>query len=124
MLAVETENRRFTITTLSLEFPDVSRSVVDKIATEDISFKKLYSRWVPRLFTAEHKRKRFVSSLDFLIRYEEEGLSRIITRDETWISHTTPESKQQSMEWRHTSSSVKVKVKQTLSKSKIMATEF
>ncbi|GBM47805.1 hypothetical protein AVEN_260083-1 [Araneus ventricosus] len=29
-------------------------------------------------------------------------LSRIITGDETWFSHVTPESKQQSMERRHT----------------------
>ncbi|GFU10435.1 mariner Mos1 transposase [Trichonephila clavipes] len=117
MPAVETkirENRRFTITTLSLEFPDVSRSVVYRIVTEDLNFKKLCSPWLPRLLAAEHKKKRFASSLDFLIRYEEEGdgmLSRIVTGDETWVSHITPESKQQSMEWRHTFSPVKVKAK-------------
>ncbi|GFV77138.1 hypothetical protein TNCV_1771501 [Trichonephila clavipes] len=36
-----------------------------------------------------------------LIRYEEEKddmLSRIVTGDETWVSHITPESNQQSME--------------------------
>ncbi|GFU67124.1 uncharacterized protein TNCV_3675381 [Trichonephila clavipes] len=57
MQAVETkipEKRRFTITTLSLEFPDDSRSVVYTIVTEDLNFKKLCSRWVPRLLTAEH----------------------------------------------------------------------
>ncbi|GFX68651.1 uncharacterized protein TNCV_1800641 [Trichonephila clavipes] len=32
------ENRRFTITILSLEFPYVSRSVVYKIVTEDLNF--------------------------------------------------------------------------------------
>ncbi|GFY24342.1 uncharacterized protein TNCV_1013911 [Trichonephila clavipes] len=104
MLAVETkirENRRFTITTLSLEFHNVSRSVVYKIVTGNLNFKKLCSRWVPRLLAAEHKEKRFAISLDFLIRYEEEGydiLSRIMTGDETWVSHITPESQQQSME--------------------------
>ncbi|GFX75153.1 histone-lysine N-methyltransferase SETMAR [Trichonephila clavipes] len=128
MQAVETkirENGRFTISTLSLEFPDVSRSVVQKIMTEDLNFKKLCSRWVPKLLTAEHTEKRFAISLDFLIHYEEEGgdmLSRTVTGEETWVSHITLESKQQSMEWRHTSSTFKVKVKQTLSKRKIMAT--
>ncbi|GFW91781.1 transposable element Tcb2 transposase [Trichonephila clavipes] len=42
----------------------------------------------------EHKEKSFASSLDFLICYEEEGddiLSRIVTGDETWVSHITPE---------------------------------
>ncbi|GFX10012.1 uncharacterized protein TNCV_4101511 [Trichonephila clavipes] len=105
MQAVETkirENRRFTITTLSLEFPDVSRSVVYKIVTVDLNIKKLCSRWVLRLYS-KTQREGFVISLDFLNRYEEEGdddmLSRIVTGDKTWVSHITPESRQQSMEW-------------------------
>ncbi|GFW49431.1 mariner Mos1 transposase [Trichonephila clavipes] len=76
---------------------------------------------------AEHKEKTFASSLVFFIRYERKGdaiLSRIITGDETWVSHITPESKQQSMKWRHTSSPVKIKAKQTQSKRKVMATVF
>ncbi|GFS70381.1 uncharacterized protein TNCV_4157961 [Trichonephila clavipes] len=51
MQAVETkirENSRFTIYTLSLEFPVVSRSAVYKIVTEDLNFKKLCSQWLPR----------------------------------------------------------------------------
>ncbi|GBN18064.1 Mariner Mos1 transposase [Araneus ventricosus] len=51
-------------------------------------------------------------------------LSRFVTEDETWVSHVTPESKQQSMEWRHTHSPVRVKAKQTLSQRKIMASLF
>ncbi|GFV77098.1 mariner Mos1 transposase [Trichonephila clavipes] len=100
-------------TTLSLKSP-VSRSVAYKIVTEDLKIKKLCSRLVPRLLTPEHKEKMFAISLDFLIHYEEEGddmLSRIVTGDKTWVSHITPESKQQSMEWRHTSSPVKVKAR-------------
>ncbi|GFV41947.1 histone-lysine N-methyltransferase SETMAR, partial [Trichonephila clavipes] len=130
MQAVETkirENRRFTITTILLEFPDVSRSVVYKIVIEDLNFKKLCSRWVPRLLTTEHKEKKFAISLDFLIRYQEEGddiLSGIVTENEVWVTHITTESKQQSMEWRHTFSPVKVKAKQTLSMGKIMETVF
>ncbi|GFT53126.1 uncharacterized protein TNCV_4232561 [Trichonephila clavipes] len=50
--------------------------------------------------------------------------SRIVTGDETRVSRIIPESKQQSMEWRHTSFRVKVKAKQTLSMRKIMATVF
>ncbi|GFU35788.1 uncharacterized protein TNCV_1083521 [Trichonephila clavipes] len=58
MQAVETKirgNRRFTISTLSLEFPDVSQSVVFKIGTEDLNFKKLCSRWAPRLLTVKQR---------------------------------------------------------------------
>ncbi|GFV43664.1 histone-lysine N-methyltransferase SETMAR [Trichonephila clavipes] len=121
------ENRRFTLTTHSLEAPGLSWSVMYKIVAEDLNFKKSCSRWVPRLLTAEHKEKRFAISLDFLIHYEEEGndmLSRIVTGDEIWVSHITPESKQLLMEWRHTSSTVKVKAKQMLPKRTFMATVF
>ncbi|GFV13291.1 uncharacterized protein TNCV_3656111 [Trichonephila clavipes] len=34
--------------------------------------------WVPRLLTMEHKDKMFVSSLEFLIRYEEVGDDKLI----------------------------------------------
>lgn len=121
------ENRRFTITGLSNEFPDVSRSVLYNIVSEHIKFRKLCSRWVPKLLTEDHKNQRFECATKFLTRYDEEGdgfLSQIITGDETWISHITPESKQQSMEWRHTQSPVRVKAKQTLSQRKIMASVF
>ncbi|GFW60104.1 uncharacterized protein TNCV_1389171 [Trichonephila clavipes] len=89
MQAVETkirENGIFTITTLSFDFPYVSRSVVHKIVTKDLNFKKLCSRWIPTLFKEEHKEKMFPISLLFLIGNEEEGddiLSRIVTGDET-----------------------------------------
>jgi hypothetical protein len=61
----------------------------------------------------EHKMKRQASALTFLTRYSEQGddfLSRIVTGDETWVSHVIPESKQQSMEWRHTSLPIKKKI--------------
>ncbi|GFV23676.1 uncharacterized protein TNCV_3425811 [Trichonephila clavipes] len=67
------QNERLTITILSLEFPYASQSVVYKIVTEDLSFKKLCSRRVPRLLTDEHKQKRCAIPLHFLIRYEKEG---------------------------------------------------
>ncbi|GBN18853.1 Histone-lysine N-methyltransferase SETMAR [Araneus ventricosus] len=121
------ENRCFTISTLSNDFPEVSRSVLYKIVSEKLNFKKLCSRWVPKLLTQDHKNKRFECSLNFLTHYNEEGdamLSQIVTGDETWVSHVMPESKQQSMEWRHTYSPVRVKAKQTLSQCKIMASVF
>ncbi|GFW02061.1 HTH_48 domain-containing protein [Trichonephila clavipes] len=73
---------------------DIHRHVTEVYGTEAMSDskirkRKLSSRWVPRLLTAEHEEKRFAISLDFLIRYEEERddmLSRIVTEDETWVS--------------------------------------
>ncbi|GFT93940.1 uncharacterized protein TNCV_2133281 [Trichonephila clavipes] len=72
------------ITTLSLEFLDFSRLVLYKIVTEDLNFKKMCSRWVPRLITEKRKYKRFAILLGFWILNEEEGndmLSQIVTRD-------------------------------------------
>ncbi|GFV74633.1 uncharacterized protein TNCV_5130751 [Trichonephila clavipes] len=74
-----------------------------------------------RLLTEEHKLKRMACALDFLDRYHKEGdqfLERIVTGDATWVSHITPESKRQSMEWRHTNSPVRVKTKRTISTRK------
>jgi hypothetical protein len=63
----------------------------------------------------EHKMKQQASALTFLTRYSEQDddfLSRTVTGDETWVSRVNPESKQQSMEWRHT---IQKKFKQTIS---------
>jgi len=54
------------------------------------------------------------SALRFLTRYAQEGdefLDSIVTEDETWGVHHTPEFKQQSLQWRHTHSSRTKKLK-------------
>jgi len=65
------------------------------------------------MLTEDHKSQRIVTSREFLNRYADEGeafLDSIVTGDETWVYHFTPESKQQSLEWRHSRSSKKKKV--------------
>jgi len=112
---------------LSLHFPQISQSLLHEIVSDKLKFLKLCASWVPKVLTEEHRLKRQASALDFLTRYSEEGnnfLSRVVTGDETWVSYTTPESKQQSMEWRHTSSATKTKFKQTTSTRKNMCTVF
>ncbi|GFQ98570.1 histone-lysine N-methyltransferase SETMAR [Trichonephila clavata] len=55
-------------------------------------------------------------SLEHLVRYHEDGndfLFQIVTGDETWVHHFTPESKAASMEWKHPSSPVRKKFKTT-----------
>ncbi|KAJ4426490.1 hypothetical protein ANN_27304 [Periplaneta americana] len=121
------EIRRFTITELSSHFPQISRSLLHEIVTKHLLFKKVCARWVPKNLTPEHKMQRLGAALTFLQRYHEDGdefLDRIVTGDETWISHFTPETKQQSMNWRHSGSPVRTKFKQTLSVRKVMCTMF
>lgn len=121
------QNRKFTISALAMEFPQISRSLIHEIVNEKLKFRKLCSRWVPKILTEQHKKQRMGSALQFLTRYNEDGddfLSRIVTGDETWVSYDTPETKRQSMEWRHTSSPTKVKPKQILTPRKLMCTVF
>lgn len=121
------ENRKFTITDLAHEFPQVSRTVMYEIVTEKLGFHKLCARWVPKLLTERHKKQRMGSALEFCTRYDKDGdqfLSQIVTGDETWVAYDTPESKRQSMEWRHTSSPATVKPKQVLTPRKVMCTVF
>jgi len=51
-------------------------------------------------------------------------LSHTVTRDETWVFHITPESKQQSLHWKHTGSPKRKKFKHKFSTRKIMCTIF
>jgi len=42
--------------------------------------------------------------LEFFWRDPNDFLSRLVTMDETWLYHYDPETKQQSVEWRHSGS--------------------
>jgi len=121
------DNRRFTITSLSLHFPQISLSLLHQIVSGKVKFRKLCANCVPKLLTEEHKLEQQAATLDFLTQYREEGenfLSHVVTGNETWVSHEAPKSKEQSMEWRHTSSPTKTKFKQTTSTWKVMCTMF
>ena len=64
---------------------------------------------------------------DLLNEYRAEGdsfLDHIITSDKTWCHHYKPESKWQSMEWRHVNSPSKKKFKMLPSVGKVMCTFF
>jgi len=79
------------------------------------------------MLTQEHKEHRMQVCQDLLNQYEGEGdsfLDCIITDDETWCHHYEPESKQQSMEWRHVNSPSKKKFKTLPSAGKVMCTVF
>ena len=121
------DNRWFTITSLSLHFPQISWSLLHQIVSGKVKFRKLCAHCVPKMHTEEHKLKQQATTLHFLTQYSEEGenlLSHVVTGNETWMSHEAPHSKQQSMEWRRTSSPTKTKFKQTTWTRKVMCTMF
>jgi len=43
------ESRRFTIMSLSLHFPQISRSLLHEILSDELKFRKLCARWVPKM---------------------------------------------------------------------------
>ena len=49
---------------------------------------------------------------------------RLVTMDETWLYHYDPETKQQSMEWRHSGSTRPKKFRVQKSAGKVLASIF
>ncbi|GFS73022.1 histone-lysine N-methyltransferase SETMAR [Trichonephila clavipes] len=121
------EDRRTTVRELCEKIPEVSKTTIDKILTEHLGYSKVCARWIPKMLTADHKRQRVEAAQEFLAFHgttEEEFLDSIVTGDETWVHYTTPETKEQSKQWKHPSSPRAKKFKQILSAGKIMASSF
>ena len=78
--------------------PEVSKTTIYEAVTEKIGYRKLCARWVPKILSDDHKTKGMGSAL----KEGDEFLDSIVTGNETWVFHHTPESKQQSLQRRHT----------------------
>jgi len=105
----------------------ISQGTAYSLVHDILGFHKVAARWVSRHLTEEHKRncQHICSSL--LERYGHEGdnfLNHIITGDETWVHHYEPETKWQSMQWKHTSSPSYKKFKSQPSAGKLLLTVF
>ena len=125
--AVMLEDRRITVRELCEKIPEVSKTTIDQILSEHLGYSKVCARWVPKMLTADHQRQRVEAAQKFLSFHgttEEEFLDSIVTGDETWVHYTTPETKEQSKQWKHPSSPRPKKFKQILSAGKIMASVF
>ena len=105
----------------------ISKSSVHEIVHDTLHYRKVCARWVPKHLTDLHKAARMGASLTNLQRYHEEGeefLNRIVTGDETWVHFAQPETKRDSMTWKHFDSPPPRKFKAVPSAKKIMATVF
>jgi [histone H3]-lysine36 N-dimethyltransferase SETMAR len=119
-------DRRVTIREIAEEL-EISVGSVEKIVRNVLKFSKVSARWVPRLLNEDHKEARVSVASSLLKRFQKEGndfLDSIVTCDETWVHHYTPESKRASMQWKHVQSPVAKKAKTTFSAGKVMATVF
>jgi hypothetical protein len=91
------ENRRFSMSELSTYFPHISRSLLHEICHGALAVSQIVCKMGAKMLTDDHKTKRMGAALKFLVRYHNEGdefLNHIVTGDETWISHVTPENMQ------------------------------
>jgi len=100
------EERRISAKSIAEQL-GISRERAGSIIHEDLNIRKLSAKWVPKCLNADQKRQRCQSSeklSEFFRRDPNDFLSRLLTMDETWLYHYDPETKQQSMECRHSGS--------------------
>jgi histone-lysine N-methyltransferase SETMAR len=120
------DDRRLTINFISQTL-GVSHGTIQSILTETLGLHKVSARWVPRMLTMDQKRTRVVTSEALLARFRhnpENFLARFVTMDETWVHHFDPETKRQSMEWKHKGSPPPRKFRVCASAGKVMASIF
>jgi len=112
---------------LTADAVGISTGSVKTILREHLLMRKVCARWVPRMLDQKMKDYRCELSSENLKLMQLDWnlfLKRIVTGDEMWIHHYDPESKQQSMQWKHASSPRPRKFKVQASAGKIMSTIF
>ena len=68
---------------------------------------KLSTKWVPKRLSTDQKCERCQPSEQLLEAFRHnpnDFLSQLVTMDKTWLYHYDPETKQQLVEWQHSSS--------------------
>ena len=120
------KDRRLTLEELA-EMHGISTRSIGRILHEKLGMKKVSARWVPRMLTVDQKRCRHRTCHQLLREFQEnpeDFMDRIVTQDETWVHHYDPETKRQSMQWKHTDSPTPLKFKVASSSKKVMASVF
>jgi len=118
--------RRVSIDEIAVAF-NMSHGSAYNIVRNDLGYRKVFSRRVPRQLSDDHKHARQTICQEHLDRHDRKGdafLHRIATGDESWVYHYEPESKRQSMQWKHPSSPANKEFKTQASAGKVMLTIF
>ena len=119
-------NRRVTQKDIALGV-GISKERVQHILTAILGYRKVSARWVPRQLATALKDQRMQVCLELLNRFEQNGdafLPRIVTGDESRVHHYDPESKIQSMEYRHKDFPTLKKFKVVASARKVLLNIF
>ena len=121
------EDARVTVREL-VNLTGASKSTIFR-TLKSMELSKLSARWVPRILTSNLKQRRMEACQRNLELVDDCGgtkafLSRLVTSDESWISHFDPETKEQSKVWMRRGSDPPVKAAKSAWKKKIMLTAF
>ena len=119
------QNRRITIRELA-DATGISIGSVYSIVTEDLGFKRISAKFVPKLLTIEQKQLRLEIAQDMLeiVKSDPKFFNTVISGDETWVYGYDPETKFQSSQWKHPKSPRPKKARQVRSNVKVMLTVF
>ena len=119
-------NHRIKVAELASECGISNRSVYT-IIHEHLGMSKVSARWVPRNLNMQDHQQRVESSQELLEVYNanpEDFHTCLVTGDETWLHHWDPDTKKESMQWKHPGSPPPKKFRTQPSASKVMATVF
>jgi len=121
------EDRRISAKSIAEQL-GISRERVGSIIHEDLDLRKLSAKWVPKCVNADQKRQRCQSSEQLLEFFRGDPnnflLGAIGDHGQTWLYHYDPETKQQSMDWRHSGSHRAKKFRVQKSAGKVFASIF
>jgi hypothetical protein len=97
------DDQRMKVREIAQKTVGISKECVGYILHEELDMKKLCTRWVPRLLTADQKRTHTEISEQCLERSDKNKTDfarrRFITMDGTWIDHYTPAVKTADRSW-------------------------
>lgn len=105
----------------------ISVGLVHDILHNHLHMKKLLARWVPRVLTPEQKENRVIASelgLKTFQRNPTDFVARLVTMDETWIHHYTPETGQHAAQWVEPGEVAPKRPKTQQSAGKVLASVF
>ena len=108
-------NRRVSIDETAVEF-NISHDSAYNIVHDNLVYRKVCSRWVPRQLSSDHKCAQQTICKEHLDRHaheEDAFCHQIVTGDKSWVCHYEPESKRWLMQWKHLSSLANKKIRDT-----------
>ena len=97
-------------------------NTVHVIFREHLSMFKVCARWVPRVLMSKMKNTQAIISTTLFITYAadlEPVHSYMVIDDEAWVHYLDPESKFESMEWKHAGSPRRKRSKSHVSSRKL-----